>query len=273
MKKVNKKNNSVIRKSKKQMYLEHGIIYNNGKILTPMGWTRELLKKGNTKTGAKVYTFSLLPGTAFFKSTVNGTEYTEKGTCICDCEGCYAKTGRYVFDNVIRSMLINTHLVNNHIDFVYRALSAQIECLNRPEIRIHAAGDFNTKNTEEYAHMWHTIINKYSVKIQDAWTYTKIKKYEDLFNTIKNANIVKSIIPGAGVNFGKCEYIIKTYRLLKSLGKSVYICMCGIDPLQHCENCSVCALYEYVLFVEHSTAYKADKDPLYPVLCEIAKNQ
>lgn len=268
-----KKATGTIRKSKKQVYLEHGIVYNNGKILTPMGWIRELLKKGNSKTGKKVYTFSLLPGTAFYTSTVNGIEYTVKGTCICDCLGCYAKTGRYVFDNVIRSMLINTWLVNNHLDFVKRALSSQIECLGRVEIRIHAAGDFNTTNSDEYATLWHDIIKKYSVSIYDGWTYTKIKKYESLFEDVQNANIVKSIIPGVGVNFGYCDYIISTYKLLKRLGKKVYICLCGIDPLKHCENCSVCALYEYVLFIEHSTEYKAENDPLYPALCEIALNQ
>lgn len=268
-----KKYTGTIRKSKKQVYLEHGVIYNNGKILTPIGWTRELLKKGNSKTGEKVWTFSLLPGTAFYTSTVNGVEYTVKGTCICDCVGCYAKTGCYYFKSVIRSMLINTYLVNKHIEFVKAALTAQIKALGRIEIRIHAAGDFNTENPEEYADMWKSILEENSINIFDCWTYTKVKKYENLFNHIKNANIVKSVIPGVGVNYGKCGYIISTYKLLKRLGKRVYICLCGIDPNKHCENCSVCALYEYVLFIEHSTAYKAEEDPLYEELKALALAQ
>lgn len=264
---------TTIRKSKKQIYLEHGIIYNNGKILTPYGWVRELLKKGNSKTGKTVYTFSLLPGTGFYTATVNGIEYTVKGTCICDCEGCYAKVGRYKTPTVIRSMLVNTLLVNNYIQVVKRILSAQIECLGRVEIRIHAAGDFNTVNSAEYANMWREIVTRYSVDIYDTWTYTKIKPYETLFEGIKNANIVKSIIPGIGKNYGHCGYVMKAYNKLKEEVKSVYICLCGIDPLKHCENCSVCATYEYVLFIEHSTEYDAKKDPLYPALCEMALNQ
>lgn len=270
---TNKKNSGTIRKSKKQVYLEHGIIYDNGRILTPIGWVRELMKKGNTKTGVTVYTFSTLPGTAFYTATVNGIEYTVKGTCICDCEGCYATAGHYHRKTVIRSMLINTYLVNNYLKFVKRALSAQIQCLGRVEIRIHAAGDFNTVNSEEYANMWHDVIKKYSVKLYDGWTYTKIKKYEPLFDDIKNANIVKSVIPGVGVNFGHCDYIISTYKLLKRLGKSVYICLCGIDKDKTCEQCSVCATYEYVLFIEHSTNYKAEEDPLYDELCRLAREQ
>lgn len=90
---------------------------------------------------------------------------------------------------------------------------------------------------------------------------------------MKNANIVKSVIPGIGFNFGHCDYIINAYYTLKELGKSVYICKCGIDKNQHCERCGVCATYEYVLFIEHSTGYNAEKDPLYNKLCEIVNNQ
>lgn len=100
-----------------------------------------------------------------------------------------------------------------------------------------------------------------------------MKQYETLFDDLKNANIVKSIIPSIGFNFGKCEYIINAYFTLKTMGKSVYICKCGIDKNQHCENCGVCAAYEYVLFLEHSTDYKAEADPLYSKLCEIVNNQ
>ena len=61
--------------------------------------------------------------------------------------------------------------------------------------------------------------------------------------------------------------------MLKQAGKNVYICRCGIDKNQHCEGCKVCATYKYVLFVEHSTGYNAEKDPLFRKLCEIVDNQ
>jgi hypothetical protein len=168
-------------------------------------------------------------------------------------------------------MAINTVLVNEYIDFVKRCISAQLEIIGRGEIRIHAAGDFNTKYPEEYAAMWFEIASKFmSFRF---WTYTKVKRFENLFDSLKNANIVKSVIPGIGFNFGRCEYIINAYYTLQELGKSVYICRCGIDKNQHCERCGVCATYEYVLFIEHGTDYKAEKDPLFAKLCEIVNNQ
>ena len=263
--------NKMSKVTKKDIYAKYGIEYKNEKIVSPVGLICELLKEGNTKTGKSVYTFSLLPGTSEFSVVFNGKDYTVKGTCACDCIGCYAKTGRYTCDNVICSMIINTYLVNNYIDFVKRCIMAQLECIGKGEIRIHAAGDFNTRQPEEYAKMWLDIATANKNFI--FWTYTKVKRFETLFDNVNNANIVKSIIPGIGVNFGNCEYIINAYFTLKEMGKKVYICKCGIDKNQHCENCRVCALYEYVLFIEHSTEYKAEKDPLFAKLCEIIKNQ
>ena len=261
----------VVKATKKQIYAKYGIEFKNGKIVSPIGNICELLKEGNDKTGKLVLTFSLLPGTGYFEIDINGKVFTVKGTCICNCKGCYAKTGHYRQTSAIRSMVINTFLVNNHLDFVKRCIMAQLEYNTRGEIRIHAAGDFNTENSEDYANMWHEIAD--TMRAYRYWTYTKIEKYETLFDDLKNANIVKSIIPGIGFNYGHCDYIINAYYTLKALGKSVYICKCGIDKEQHCEKCGICATYDYVLFLEHSTEYKAEKDPLYAKLCEIVNNQ
>lgn len=257
--------------TKKEIYLKHGISFENGKIVSPIGNINELLKEGNDKTGKLVLTFSVLPGTGNYTAVVNGNTITEKGTCCCDCSGCYAKTGHYRQTSAVRSMVINTYLVNNHINFVYRCIMAQLEYTGRGEIRIHASGDFNTKDPEKYAGMWKEIASKNNAF--RFWTYTKVKCFENLFDELKNANIVKSIIPGIGFNFGHCDYIISAYYTLKELGKKVYICRCGIDKNQHCERCGVCATYDYVLFLEHSTGYNAEKDPLYAKLVEIVNNQ
>ena len=257
--------------SKKEIYKKYGIEFKNGKVLSPVGFIPELLKEGNGKTGKQVYTFSLLPGTGEYEIDIFGQKNYVSGSCCCNCAGCYAKTGRYNCDNVIRSMTVNTYLVENHLDFVKSCIMAQLEYIGRGEIRIHAAGDFNTTNPEEYANMWYDIAKSFnSFRF---WTYTKVKKFETLFDSLKNANIVKSVIPGIGINFGICGYIINAYYTLKELGKSVYICKCGIDKQQHCERCGVCATYEYVLFLEHSTGYKPETDPLYEKLCEIVNNQ
>ena len=257
--------------SKAAIYFAHGIIFKNGKIISPIGAISELLKTGNTKTGKNVWTFSLLPGTKEYTVEINDTKTTVKGTCCCDCVGCYAKTGFYNVPSVIKSLAINTYLVNKYPDFVQAAISAQLDIIGRGEIRIHAAGDFNTENPDIYAHMWRKIAEeKTTFRL---WTYTKVKRFENLFDGLKNANIVKSIIPHVGVNYGHCDYIINAYYTLRDMGCRVYICNCGIDKNQHCENCGICTAYDFVLFLEHSTEYKAEEDKLYPVLCEIANNQ
>lgn len=269
MKKQLKKEKKV---TKKQAYAKYGIDFKDGKIISPIGKINEFLKEGNTKTGEEVYTFSLLPGTGIYnKLELNGYVFLVAGTCICDCSGCYAKTGFYKMDNVKRSLALNTYLVNNYLDFVKKCIMAQLEIIGRGEIRIHASGDFNTLSPDQYAKMWLEIASKFqSFRF---WTYTKMKKYETLFDGLKNANIVKSVIPGIGFNFGKCEYIINAYYTLKELGQQVYICKCGIDKEQHCAKCGVCAGYKYVLFLEHSTGYDAESDPYYAKLCEIVNNQ
>lgn len=257
--------------TKKATYEKRGIQYRNGKILSPIGWIPELLKVGNSKTGKSVLTWSILPTNREFTVTVNDVQYTLRGSCPCSCAGCYATTGFYKQQSVITSMATNQILVENSIDFVRRAISAQLESIGRGEVRIHAAGDFATANSKEYSNMWYNICKSFPAF--RFWTYTKCKDMETLFDSLKNANIVKSVIPGVGLNFGKCEYIINACYTLRELEESVYICKCGIDKNQHCERCGVCAAYKYVLFVEHSTNYKAEQDPLYSKLCEIVMNQ
>lgn len=243
--------------NKKAIYKKHGIEYNNGKILYHGKMINELLKEGNTKTGKKVFTWSLLPG--------------KNGTCVCTCIGCYAMTGFYRMPSVIESLTLNTDIVNNDIDFFYNAISAQLEIIGHGEIRIHAAGDFHTKNPVQYAETWKRIVKENPSFL--CWTYTKIKQFENLFDDVENGNIVKSVIDGIGYNFGHCDYIIKTYKKLKAMGANVYICRCGIDKNQHCENCKHCATADFVLFIEHSTEYKAEKDQLYNELKTIIDNQ
>lgn len=243
--------------TKKEIYKKHGIEYKAGKILYHGQWGTELLKEGNSKTGKRVYTWSMTPGT--------------NGTCICDCIGCYAETGFYQMENVKKALALNTSIVNDDVNFFYRAVSAQLEAIGSGEIRIHAAGDFHTKNPQEYASTWHRIVKENPSFL--FWTYTKIKEYETLFDDLPNGNIVKSVIDGSVFNFGHCGYIIDTYKKLKAMNASVYICRCGIDKNQHCENCGHCGKAQFVLFIEHSTAYKAEQDERYQELRELIESQ
>lgn len=243
--------------NKKEAYAQHGIEYKAGKILFNGKWISELLKEGNSKTGKKVYTWSMLPG--------------KEGTCVYSCKGCYAMTGFYQMPSVKKTLELNTKIVNEDIDFFYRAVSAQLAYIGSGEVRIHASGDFNTADPEQYANTWKKIVIENPSFL--FWTYTKVTKFETLFDDTVNGNIVKSVINGIGYNFGHCEYIINTYKKLKASGANVYICRCGIDKDQHCENCRHCATAQFVLFIEHSTEYKAEADPRFEELKAIIEAQ
>ena len=245
------------RLTKKEIYLKWGIDFDGKHLLYHGQRICELLKQGNDKTGKRVYTFSTLPGT--------------EGTCVCNCKGCYAKTGHYNRKGVKKCLTLHTNIVNNDLDFFYRAISAQLETIGSGEVRIHAAGDFATRNPKAYANTWLRIVTENPAFL--FWTYTKIKQFENLFDHVTNGNIVKSIIDGVGFNFGHCDYIINTYNKLKAAGASVYICRCGIDKNQHCQGCIHCATATFVLFIEHSTEYKAELDPRFDELKAIIENQ
>jgi len=243
--------------TKKQIYAAHGIEFDHDRVLFHGEWIPELLKSGNSKTGKAVYTWSTLPGT--------------RGTCVCDCKGCYAATGFYRMASVVKALELNTRIVNTDIDFFYRAVSAQLETIGSGEIRIHAAGDFKTADPATYAATWHKIVKENPSFL--FWTYTKMPEFENLFSDLPNGNIVKSVINGIGYNFGHCDYIISTYNKLRAMNASVYICRCGIDKSQHCANCGHCATVQFVLFIEHSTEYKAEQDPAYDELKAIIDAQ
>ena len=260
-----------MKQSKKDIYAAFGIEYNaeTGKILAPrFGWISPLLIDGNTKLGKGVWTFSTLAGNFPYTVIIDGKPEQVYGTCACNCTGCYAQTGNYRWNNVIFANAVKTILSREYSDFVRRAITAQIKADKIKLCRIHASGDFFNR---EYINVWRAIV----AACPDClfWTYTKNADAENAFDDLQNINIVRSIIPGYGFNFGHCDYILRVYRELKALGKRVYICRCGIDKNQHCTNCRGCAENEIVLFVEHSTKYNAEKDPYFAELKAVIENQ
>lgn len=240
-----------MRITKKDIYAQRNVEFipkNGGYIVTPIGIIKPLLKDGNEKTGKRCKTFSMQAGT--------------KGTCVCDCGGCYAQTGCFNYPCVKESMRINQTLVENHLSFVKNAILAQIEADKIEMVRIHASGDFNTANSADYANMWHEIVKACpNVKF---WTYTKMKQYESLFDDCPNANIVPSVLPfNLGFNFGTCAELLKMYETMKKHGITPHVCECGVNDDHHCENCAGCSVNRYVLFVKHSVEdYDAKKDSL-----------
>lgn len=251
--------------NKKEIYAGFEIEYENGKINAPLfGFINPLLVNGNSKLGKGVFTWSTLPGLSEY--TVNGIAV--KGTCCCDCAGCYAQTGFYKMPSVERANAIKTALARLYTEWMKHAIVAQIKAENIRLVRIHAAGDFFSA---EYISAWREIVKACPNTV--FWTYTKNRDAENAFDDLSNINIVKSIIPGKGYNFGTCAYIIALYNELKAAGKPVYICRCGIDKNQHCTNCHACIENEHVLFIEHSTEYKAQDDPLYPEIVKLINSQ
>jgi len=295
------------RKNRKKIYASFGIEYKKGKILSPINggmWITPPLVNGNDKIGKGAWHFSTLPGnkswhvnialctawkvcekkdSKFYGKLVSYTTVNENeplyvdinGTCACTCMdkdgkiSCYAFTGNYNYDTTKAYLAIRTILAREYMEFLELAIIAQIKAENIELCRIHAAGDFFNK---EYAEMWRRIAETCQHTI--FWTYTKVKEFEKLFDGLDNANIVKSCIPGFGFNYGHCDYIMKLYKYLKSKNAKVHICFCGIEKYagiepKHCTNCKSCSECDYVLFIEHSTEYKAEKDPLFPALVEM----
>ena len=163
---------------------------------------------------------------------------------------------------------VKTVIARNHSEFMTSAIIAQIWASNIKFVRIHASGDFFN---DEYINAWKKIVA--ACPNCTFWTYTKNKIAENSFDEYSNINIVHSVIPNIGLNFGHCDYIMSTYNELKDAGEKVYICRCGIDKNQHCTNCKGCSENKYVLFIEHSTAYKAEKDPMYDTIKSIIDAQ
>ena len=261
--------------TKKEIYAGYGIELENGKIKAPeFGFISPLLVNGNEKIGKGCYHFSTLPTNQVFNVVINNKSYSVKGTCPCYCQGCYAMSNNYMryYNTIFPALALRTILIRKYPEFVKAAINAQIKADHIELLRIHASGDFDIVNVNcPEVDIWRDVaINNPDVKI---WSYTKVKSAENAFDDIANINIVKSIISGCGFNFGHCDYIISTFKKLKADNKNVYICRCGIDKNQHCVNCTGCSKNEYVLFLEHSTGYKADQDNKYNELKEIIEAQ
>lgn len=229
------------------------------------------LVKGNSKLGPNVWHASTLPTNKVISAQDGaGDTVTERGTCPLTCDGCYGDDrGRYKFNDNKYGLIMRTRLLREYMPTYYRIAVIQLENENIEHLRIHATGDFIPGE----ALMWYDILKQFpNVK---AWTYTKVKENDEIrmLNSLPNMNIVKSIIQGCGFNYGHVAYIANMFYRLKRLGKSVYICRCGIDDSQHCSDCDGCREHEYVLFLEHSTDYNARADYGYNKIVELINNQ
>lgn len=229
------------------------------------------LVKGNDKLGPAVWHASTLPTNKdIIAKDDAGNETIEKGTCPLTCDGCYGDNkGRYKFNDTKYSLIMRTRLLRRYPATYFLLVRIQLTYEKIDFVRIHATGDFITGE----ALLWADTLKQFPhIK---AWTYTKVKNNDEieLLNSLPNCNIVKSCIPGYGFNFGHNAYIANVYYALKRAGKKVYICRCGIDENQHCSDCTGCSKNDYVLFLEHSTGYKPEKDYGFNKIVSLIENQ
>lgn len=250
-------------------------------------WINPVLVNGNKKIGRGCWHFSITAGNADITEEIAvlavphgaiGAELLKQlcgGTCNCNCAGCYAQSGCYTFRSTRISLARKTFLARYALAWLENAINAQIAADHIKMVRIHAAGDFCSIS---YVKAWTRIAQNNPDVI--FWTYTK--RYSDgaamtealnEFDALDNANIVKSVIDGHGLNYGHAGYLIAVYKTLKTAGKSVYICRCGIDKNQHCNNCHHCYTAEFVLFLEHGTSYDPERDPDYAAFVELVNSQ
>lgn len=266
--------------TKRDVYARWGVEFDGTYITAPVfGRIRPLLKVGNSKVGKRVRTFSLLAGDKYYTLTFVGVDMTQRGTCrgTCKCKlgdgreciTCYGFYGRCAMSAALRVAFMNTVFMRFHLDWLERALCAQIEAEHLSQVRIHATGDFET---DAYAQMWARIVARFpDVKF---WTYTKETDKESLFDELPNGNIVKSVLPTGGYNYGKCGYVMAQYEQLRRDGVDVGICACGTPHEKHCQDCRTCQTHEVVLFLQHSTPdYNAKKDALYGQYCEFVRKE
>lgn len=253
-------------------FASYGIEYKDNKILAPWGQWIPLPLTWGSKTHC--YGWSTLAGTKEWEVEFNGETQIMEGTCVCQCDHCYGCAGRYVMSNVANANAWRTFAARYHMDWLERAITAQINwgVNGKPleSVRCHITGDFFGM---DYVEMWKRI--KANCPKTRMWAYTKNKEAEDAFDDVENFNIVKSLIPGFGINYGHCDYVMAMYNALREAGIETHICRCAIDNEQHCDTCRACQDLKYVLFLEHGSDYKPEKDSLweeFKVLIESKEN-
>ncbi len=278
------------RLTKTEKYAKHGILFDkdtNKIFCEPLNiWINLLMPVGTNNKVGKAGTWSMLHG----NETITIDEMHEKMQdvmklanlnvitlpCPVHCPGCYCDNGCFNWPQNKALNLMKLILARFYMNWLEKALTAQIDVEHLTQVRIHVAGDFFSI---EYVEMWARIANRFTDTCI-FWTYTKVKAALDILESVKNIFIVPSMTP-FGFNFGTCAELIDRYNKLVKLGYRVHICACGTDYEKHCSDCkhgckAVGIECDYVLFIKHSTSdYKAGKDDPeeFKKVCDIIVSQ
>lgn len=187
-----------------------------------------LMTSGNSKLGGDVLSFDL----PAVKTCPN---------CKFCTKGCYAKrTERFpaVHDKHVTNFLITKHSPMKFLQLI----GGQLCKCKQNIVRIHSSGDFYS---QEYLDLWELIARNFpSISF---YGYTKTRGFFDFtkIDELFNINIIDSILPNGGVNFGSLEYC-------KTMSYIYNIPICPAYLGKQCMvDCDICLKCKHVLFVQH----------------------
>lgn len=198
-------------------------------------YVADMLTNGNDKLDKKILIFDI-PAVSTCKNCK---------TCKKDC---YALKSQLQYPATYNKRVLNYWIAKNDLNLFKKMITEQLRKSKEKIIRIHTSGDFFNQN---YINTWINMAVDFPEK--QFYCYTKTDK---LFNfpSLKNFNIVKSILQDNTKNFGTMEEIKEKRTMLKKAGIKSKICTYGIERNKkvHCGvNCFHCMKNEIVLFKIH----------------------
>ena len=173
------------------------------------------------------------------------------GNCSSCRNTCYAMKAQIQYKNTYTKRALNQYLAGNQLDTLKHMLLTQI-VNERPEfVRIHEAGDFLS---QAYINMWSELIQFFpDVKF---YAYTKVLDLYDFsyILSLKNFNLVNSVMPDGSINFGTRKFIFSQAKKYK--GK---VCPYGLKkdskgnnlPVHCGTDCKACMNYSNIFFLIH----------------------
>lgn len=100
------------------------------------------ISKGNKKLGKDIYTFNTLPGNDYVKLKDGDCVCNVKGTCDCNCEGCYAIKGlKAYYKSVAPANGENTLIMRENRKFGFDSISQYCKDKGVKVFRWHSSGE------------------------------------------------------------------------------------------------------------------------------------
>lgn len=215
---------------------------------------------GNIKLG-NMGSWSKLMGNDDYTVTINGHEYTLKGSCGGYCEGCkgacYVRKS-YRYPSVIKRHALNSKAFNEDLEQAFEQLRGQLERKRKPFtiIRINQSGELESK--EEFMHWCKTAsmnpnttfyvytkafdIIEESLELVPTNMYVLVSVWHeygiDFYNKVKDNNRVKAFVYMDGFDYEAMDLHVETmcnaYKRDENTGKMV------LNHNLTCDKCKKC---------------------------------